>query len=162
MSGLETKRKGRGIRAGKERILLVDDEAVVREVSREMLQAMGYQVLTAGDGDDAIRIFGEHAHRIDLVLLDLFMPRMGGEEVFERLKRINPDVKVLLSSGSSFCGKTGKILGRGCQGFIQKPFMVEELSVKMREIFDRATGGGGIPVAASPVDRGWAEMRERG
>jgi CheY-like chemotaxis protein len=115
-------------------VLLVDDEEVVLEVGRELLEAMGYQVLLARDGKEAIDVFGPNQDDIDLVLLDMVMPNMGGGEAYDRMKEMNPDVRVLLSSGFSIDGEATEILDRGCNGFIQKPFTIKELSQKMGEI----------------------------
>jgi PAS domain S-box-containing protein len=119
---------------GTETVLLVDDEPVVLEVGKGLLEAMGYRVLTAQDGQEAIEIYREKRDAIDTVILDMVMPDMGGGETYDRLREINPDIKVLLSSGYSIDGQATEILKRGCNGFIQKPFDVEEMSVKIREI----------------------------
>ncbi len=74
--------------------------------------------------------------KIDLVMLDMIMPGMGGSEVYDRLTEINPDVKVILSSGYSLDGKAKEIVNRGCNGFIQKPFGINALSSKIREVLD--------------------------
>jgi PAS domain S-box-containing protein len=109
-------------------ILLVDDEKMVLEVGERLLKIMGYQVLTAREGKEAIELYEKYRETIDLVLLDIIMPNMKGSEVFDRLKEINPDVKVLLSSGYSIDGEASQILKRGCRGFIQKPFNLHQLS----------------------------------
>jgi two-component system cell cycle sensor histidine kinase/response regulator CckA len=79
----------------------------------------------------------EDNHEIDMVILDMVMPDMGGGEVYDRIKKIDADVKVLLSSGYSIDGQATEILKRGCEGFIQKPFNMEDLSKKIREILNR-------------------------
>jgi PAS domain S-box-containing protein len=122
---------------GTETVLLVDDEPVVLEVGKGLLEAMGYRVLTAQDGQEAIEIYREKRDAIDTVILDMVMPDMGGGETYDRLREINPDIKVLLSSGYSIDGQATEILKRGCNGFIQKPFDVEEMSVKIREIIEQ-------------------------
>jgi len=109
-------------------ILLVDDEEMVLEVGERFLKVMGYQALTAREGREAIEVYNKHRDTIDLVLLDIIMPKMKGGEVFDRLKEINPKVKVLLSSGYSINGDASQILERGCSGFIQKPFDMSQLS----------------------------------
>jgi PAS domain S-box-containing protein len=109
-------------------ILLVDDEEMVLEVGERFLKVMGYQVLTAREGREAIEVYQKHRETIDLVLLDIIMPNMKGGEVFDRLKEISPDIKVLLSSGYSIDGEASQILERGCGGFIQKPFDMKQLS----------------------------------
>ena len=115
-------------------VLLVDDEEMILEVGRELLKAMGYQVLTARDGKEAIETYKENQDNIDIVLLDMVMPDIGGGEAYDRMKEINPDIKVLLSSGYGIDGQATEILKRGCDGFIQKPFSVEDLSQKLSEI----------------------------
>ena len=103
----------------------------------ELLEEIGYRVLIAGSGKEAIELYEKNRDQIDLVILDMIMPVMGGGETYDRLKEANPDIKVLLSSGYSINGEASEILDRGCNGFIQKPFNVKELSQKMREILDR-------------------------
>lgn len=124
------------MKGGMETVLSVDDEEVVRHVGQEMLEALGYQVLSARDGEDAIRIFEGNRDRIDMVILDMVMPRMGGGEVFDRLKEIDPDIRVLLASGYSIDGRAREIIKRGCSGFIQKPYKMEELSRSVRAVLD--------------------------
>lgn len=120
--------------SGSETILLVDDEEMVLDVSAKMLSVVGYNVLTACNGKDALDIFIEKHGDIDLVLLDVIMPNMSGSTVFDRMKEINPSVKVLLLSGYSANGQVEQILLRGCNGFIQKPFNVKTISARIREI----------------------------
>ena len=125
------------IEEGTETILLVDDEEMVLEVDQEMLEIMGYTVLVAKGGKEAIALFKENKETISLVILDMIMPDMGGGETYDQLKAINPDIKVLLSSGYSLDGEAEEILKRGCDGFIQKPFDLKEVSHKVREIVDK-------------------------
>lgn len=122
---------------GNETVLLVDDEEMIQEVGKEILKTLGYQVLQAHGGSEAVDVYSREYHRIDIVILDMIMPDMGGEEVYKQLKTINPKVKVLLSSGFSADGRAEKILQKGCNGFIQKPFSIEELSVKIRSILNQ-------------------------
>jgi two-component system cell cycle sensor histidine kinase/response regulator CckA len=119
---------------GSETILLVDDEKLVLEVGAKVLEKMGYTVLVAQSGREAIDIFGKNKDDIDLVILDMIMPDMGGGETYDRIKQINSRVKVILSSGYSINGQAGEIMKRGCNGFIQKPFKANELSEKLKEI----------------------------
>ncbi len=125
------------IMEGNETILLVDDEALVIDVGVQLLEKLGYTVFEAQSGRDAIRIFTERNRTIDMLILDMVMPGMGGGEVYDQIKRIDPKVKVLLSSGYSIDGQATKILNRGCEGFIQKPFNMEDLSKKIREVLNR-------------------------
>jgi two-component system cell cycle sensor histidine kinase/response regulator CckA len=115
-------------------ILLVDDEEHILEVGKEMLSVMGYNVLTAKSGNDAIEIYKKRKDGVDLVLLDMVMPSMGGSIAFTSLREINPDVKVLLSSGYSLDGEASEIMARGCNGFIQKPFRIDELADTVKNI----------------------------
>lgn len=122
---------------GDETLLLVDDEDMVIEGCGELLDKTGYTVLTAKGGKEAIEIYKKKQNRIDLVILDMIMPEMDGGETYKRLKEINPDIKVLLSSGHSMDDPTAGILKRECDGFIQKPFDIMDLSKKIREILDK-------------------------
>lgn len=115
-------------------VLLVDDEEVILEIGEALLETMGYRVLIARDGKEAIEVYRKNKDDIDIVLLDMVMPNMGGSEAYDRMKEINSKVKVLLSSGYSINGQATEILERGCDGFIQKPFSVKKLSRKIREI----------------------------
>jgi len=125
------------ISAGSETVLLIDDEAMIIDVSVQMLKKMGYEVLTAQNGREAIDTFKRNSDKVAIVILDLIMPSMGGGEVYERLKEIDSNVKVLLSSGYSIDGQAAEILNRGCDGFIQKPFKLNELSHKLRDIISK-------------------------
>jgi CheY-like chemotaxis protein len=117
-------------------VLLVDDEEIILEVGKELLEAMGYGVLTAKDGKEAIGVYRKNRDHIDIVVLDVVMPGMGGGEAYDRMKEINPNIKVLLSSGYSIDGEASKVLERGCDGFIQKPFTMKELSGEIGKILN--------------------------
>jgi len=125
------------IMEGNENILLVDDEALVINVGVQLLKKLGYTVLEAQSGREAIKIFMEGNHAIDMVILDMVMPDMSGGEVYDRIKRIDSNVKVLLSSGYSIDGQAAEILKRGCEGFIQKPYSMEDFSKKIREVLNK-------------------------
>jgi CheY-like chemotaxis protein len=122
------------IQKGHETILLVDDEGIILDVGKEMLSVLGYSVITAGGGKEALALFTEKWEEIDLVILDMIMPDMNGGEAYDSMKSIDPDVKILLSSGYSRDGQAQKILDRGCNGFIQKPFDLKTLSHKLRDV----------------------------
>ena len=115
-------------------ILLIDDEKMILDVGIELLEELGYTVQSAMSGQEAIDIFQKDRGKFDLVIMDMIMPEMGGGETFDRLKKIDPDVKVLLSSGYSINGQATKILRRGCDGFIQKPFNMNQLAEKVQKI----------------------------
>ena len=122
------------IQPGTETLLLVDDEAIILEVGGQMLEVMGYQVMTANSGKKALEMYRANRDQIDMVILDMIMPDMCGGDTYDQLKILNPEVKALLSSGYSFNGQSRDILERGCRGFIQKPFKLQQLSQKIREI----------------------------
>ena len=119
---------------GSETVLLVDDEETVIDVGRQMLERMGYTVLAARSGKDAIELYRAHKDAIHIVILDLIMPEMSGGETYDEIKKTNPHVKVLLSSGYSKDSRATEILARGCNGFIQKPYTMKGLSLRIREI----------------------------
>ncbi len=98
---------------------------------------MGCRALTARGGREAIELYQKNQDDINIVILDMIMPNMSGGEVYDRMKEINPDIKVLLSSGYSIDGQATDILSRGCNGFIQKPFTINELSLSIRQILDK-------------------------
>ncbi|GAB6190390.1 PAS domain S-box protein [Desulfocastanea catecholica] len=122
------------VQKGSETVLLVDDEPMIIEIGQEILSLLGYKVLTAASGREALEVYSANRNRIDLVIIDMIMPEMGGGELYDRLKQRDPAVRVLLCSGYSIDGQAREILNRGCKGFIQKPFNVSQLSVKVREI----------------------------
>jgi two-component system, cell cycle sensor histidine kinase and response regulator CckA len=119
-------------------VLLIDDEQMIIDVGRELLSNLGYEVMLAMSGPEALEEYKKNQAKIDLVIMDMIMPGMGGGETFDRLKEINPDVKVLLSSGYSIDGQATKIMQRGCAGFIQKPFNMNQLGEKIQAILGGA------------------------
>jgi len=122
------------IARGKETVLIVDDEEMVLDVGQELLKSLGYKVVIASGGKEAVDTYKANKEKIDIVILDMIMPGMGGGETYDKLKRIDPAIKVLLSSGYSINGQATEILKRGCDGFIQKPFTIKELSTAIREV----------------------------
>ena len=126
-----------GLLTGHETILIVDDERANTESVKELLEILGYKVMVANSGEEAIRLYREHTGKIQLVILDMIMPEMNGKETLIKLMEMDKNVSVLLSSGYSMDGEAKSILDLGCRGFIQKPFRVEELSQKIREVLDR-------------------------
>jgi signal transduction histidine kinase/DNA-binding response OmpR family regulator len=115
-------------------ILVVDDEEYILNADKAMLNELGYEVLLANGGKEALRIFDEHKDRINLLILDLVMPDLSGEIVYDRIKAVRPDVRVILSSGYSIEGQAESILKRGCDGFIQKPYNLNQLALKIKQI----------------------------
>lgn len=119
-------------------ILLVDDEEIVLDVGKRLLNMLGYDVVAAGDGKTAIAIYKDRYTKIDLVILDVIMPGIGGGEVFDAIKSVNPDAKIILSSGYSMDGQVSEIMERGSCGFIQKPFSLKDLGMNIKKIMDSA------------------------
>lgn len=120
--------------SGEKTILLVDDEEMILEIGGEMLRYLGYAVWTAPSGEQALARLSEKADGFDLVILDLIMPDISAQELFNQLSTAQPDLKVLLSSGYSLDSQGDAQLARQCSGFIQKPFNLEQISQKIREI----------------------------
>jgi two-component system cell cycle sensor histidine kinase/response regulator CckA len=137
LNRVEEPLKEKGLLKGNETILLVDDEEMIAGVAEQILSTLGYQVLTAKCGKEALALYKAEMNRIGLVILDMIMPEMGGGEIYERMKEMNPRVKALLASGYNIDGRAMEILDQGCDGFIQKPFRIGDLARKMREILDK-------------------------
>jgi CheY-like chemotaxis protein len=121
---------------GNETVLLVDDEEGPIMVEELMLKELGYKVVPARSGKEAVRLYRENKDRLEVVALDMIMPEMSGKETYERLKQIDPNVKVLLVSGYSLNKQVEELMDLGCNGFIQKPFDIIELSEKLREVLN--------------------------
>ncbi len=114
--------------SGRGRILLVDDESVVRQVVSAMLRTLGYDVTTAENGKEAVEYFRDHHEQVDLIVLDMIMPEMGGRDCFKAVQQIDPDVKVILASGYGRDARAQAMLDEGVRAFIQKPCRVQEIS----------------------------------
>ena len=121
---------------GTETILLVDDEPHVLAVSKTILESLGYKVYGVKDGEEAIALYREKKDEIDLIILDMIMPGLSGSETFDHIRELNPAAKIILSSGYSLNDQAQQIMDKGCHGFIQKPFNMEHLSRKIREVLD--------------------------
>ena len=119
---------------GNESVLLVDDEQRVLTVGEEICRTLGYSVITVDSGKEALKIYKAKQKSINLVILDMIMPEMNGLETFVELKKLNPDIKVLLSTGYSIDAKAQEMLKNGCKGYILKPYSVIDFSHKLREI----------------------------
>jgi len=128
------------LRHGNERILVVDDEEHVRELIGRMLQSLGYKVEAVEDGQDALAAITKKP-RFDAVILDMNMPKMSGKETFAKLKEVKPDLKVVVSTGYSDASLEPDALRNLVDGFLQKPYQMEELSKVLRELFDRKRDG---------------------
>lgn len=123
---------------GHENILLIDDEKVVRDLGKEVLESYGYKVILASDGIEAISIYERQKDGIDLIILDMIMPRMGGIETFGQLQAIDPAVKIIVSSGYSLDGHYQTVLTKGAKGFIQKPYKIDNLTRMVRQVLDES------------------------
>lgn len=124
-------------------ILLVDDDEILLEVTREILETAGYRVLTATGGRQALELFEAWRDEIDLVMLDMIMPGIGGGETFRELKKLDPGVSVIIISGYSLPDEVRELLAQGCKGFLQKPVLVHEMFRKIRQAIrgdENATG----------------------
>ena len=132
-AGPEEARRGAGL------VLVVDDEETVRSVSKMALEKSGFSVMTAGDGREGLSVFQSHGAAIDLVVLDMTMPHMNGEEAFREMRRLRPGARVILSSGYNEHEATHRFAGKGLAGFIQKPYRARDLVEKVAELL----GGGG-------------------
>ncbi|MCP3945049.1 MAG: response regulator [Desulfobacteraceae bacterium] len=121
---------------GNEVVLLVDDEQRILTVGRELCKALGYKVITADSGKKALEIYAAKKDEINLVILDMIMPEMNGLETFLKLKKQNPHIKVLLSTGFAIDEKAQEMLNRGCNGYILKPYSVIDFSHKVRQILE--------------------------
>ena len=121
---------------GTETVLLVDDEEIIIDVGKAMLERLGYHVIVAESGDKAVDAVRRKPYEIDLVILDMIMPGMDGGKAFERIREIKPTMPVILSSGYAIDGQAAEIMKKGCNGFMQKPFNISKLSQKIRKILD--------------------------
>jgi len=123
-----------------ETILIVDDEKSVLDLTSEMLERNGYKSIMAGSGESAIEIYKRERDQIDIVFLDVEMSGMGGHRCFEELLRINPEIKIVISTGCSPIGKIKEMLDAGAAGYIGKPYRPSDMVKKVREILDKKAG----------------------
>ena len=122
---------------GTETILIVDDHESIWDFLIEALQNLGYTVVIAENGEDAVSICRESPGSIDLVLLDMIMPKMGGHEAFYQIKAIDPGIHVLLSSGYVDASSVEDLLKNGADGFLEKPHRIKTLATELRRILDQ-------------------------
>ncbi len=125
-------RKIEGGDAEKITLLLVDDEQTIIDVAGDMLELMGFSVIVAEGGEEAVRIYEERGEEISLVILDMIMPDLGGVDVFHILQKNDPAVRTILSSGYSLGDQAKELMSKGCRGFIQKPYTMAQLSDVVR------------------------------
>jgi signal transduction histidine kinase/CheY-like chemotaxis protein len=146
-------------------VLVVDDEPSVLDISSRLLKKLGFRVLEATNGRDALRVYQEQFGIIDIVILDMIMPDIGGGEVYDRMKEINPGVKAILATGYSLDGEATRIVKRGCDALLQKPFSIDRLSRVIQRILLEAARkaepalASGTPLA-KPAEAGQAHRPE--
>jgi two-component system cell cycle sensor histidine kinase/response regulator CckA len=121
---------------GRERILIVDDEKTVLDIGRDLLNQYGYETILADGGEKAIEIYRKEKDRIDLVILDLIMPGMGGQKCFQELLSINPNIKIIISTGASAEEQVRQAFHSHPVGFISKPYQLRDMLEKVREVLD--------------------------
>ena len=117
-------------------ILLIDDEEIVINMSEMMLKRLGYKVLKAHDGDEGLQMFEENKSKIDLIISDLEMPKMNGKEVMDKVREIDPQIKVMLSSGALTEADERNVIDKGFNGFIKKPYDMNALCEKIAVIIN--------------------------
>jgi len=117
-------------------ILLIEDEALIRQVSSEMLGLLGHQAVVAGDGREGLAAYSQRAEEIDLVLVDFHLPDMPGREVLDQLQRIKPGGAILICSGRPLEGEAARLVESGQASFIQKPFRLAGLEKALNQVLD--------------------------
>jgi two-component system, cell cycle sensor histidine kinase and response regulator CckA len=133
---VERARTGAMPRGGSETILLVDDDQMIRDLGSRILTKSGYNVITASNGNEALKLYRTQSERISLIILDLIMPEMGGRQCLEGLLRLDPSVKVVIASGYSTDGPTKEALTSGAKGFVNKPYDIRQMLQVVRAILD--------------------------
>ena len=120
--------------ARKQSVLVIDDEAIIRDLSNDILTDLGIPVFFAKDGEQGLTIFEKEQQNIGLVILDVIMPGMDGREVYYELRKRNPEIKIMITSGYSKTGVIAELLKAGVDHYVQKPFNLDELTYKIREL----------------------------
>jgi two-component system cell cycle sensor histidine kinase/response regulator CckA len=118
-------------------VLLVDDEEIVLNLGIHMLQKLGFDVLSAKDAAEAFEIYRRHHDKIDLVIMDLAMPHGGGLGLYKQIQQLNSDLKVIATSGYDCCGQMDELSKLGCNSFLQKPFVLNQLADKIDEVLNQ-------------------------
>lgn len=121
-------------RMGEGRVLMIEDDVTIQKTARKILRLLGYDVLIAENGLRGIELFRERRHDIDAVILDMVMPKRSGKETFVELKKMDPDVRVLVSSGFRNDSRIDEVLAMGARGFLQKPYTIEQLSIELSKV----------------------------
>lgn len=116
--------------------MLVEDEYLVNDLTKQILERAGYRVLSALNGKEALSLFRKEMDRISLVILDLIMPEMGGRECLEELRKLDPSVKVLITSGHLVLETEREDIGSAAKGFVNKPYTMKQILTAVREVLD--------------------------
>jgi CheY-like chemotaxis protein len=124
------------LKRGTETVLVTEDDEAVRRLTRTMLEELGYRVITAADGDEAIRLFTQNAASIDILLMDVIMPKQNGKQAYDLIRKLRPEVKILFTSGYTADVVTGGGLLEQGMHFMAKPASLQVLSQKMRDVLD--------------------------
>jgi len=133
---IETKRNAAVPEGGSETVLLVDDEEILRDIGKDILEKFGYTVLLAADGESALELYRENPEDISLVILDIVMPGMGGKKCLEEILKMNPQAKVVIASGYSINGRAKEVLDGGARAFIRKPYELKQMLGEVRKVLD--------------------------
>ena len=115
---------------------MVEDEDLVSDLTKRILERFGYTVLTAANGKEALNLYEKERDRVSLVILDLIMPEMGGEECLEELRRLDPNLKILVTSGYPLNGPTRETIDSAARGFVGKPYGMKEMLRAVRDVLD--------------------------
>ena len=116
-------------------ILIIDDEEMIRDIAHDMLNHLGYNIILAADGEEAIKIFKERNHSIDLVLVDLIMPKMNGVVCLQKLKEIDKKTPIIVASGITELSKKKSVLEMGAYDYLEKPYSIKTLQEICTKVF---------------------------
>jgi CheY-like chemotaxis protein len=136
IAAVESVQGEENVHGGTETILIVEDEDLLLDMVQLLLETHGYTVLTAKDGLEAVNVYSQHAHEIALVISDMGLPVLSGESEFKKIKEINPSVKMILASGYFEPDIKAILESAGVLGFLQKPYVIEEVLAKIRKALD--------------------------
>jgi CheY-like chemotaxis protein len=134
---LDSSRRRQRLPRGSEHILIIEDEISVAEIARDMLTGLGYTVYAAHNGKDGLEFYRTRQASIDLILLDVNMPVMGGKEAFDRIRALNPSVRIIIVTGYGRGTVETSTFSSKVNGFMQKPFQIETMAMTIRDVLDK-------------------------